>query len=160
MSVRAANAGDSESIAAIHNQGIEERIATFETNPKRAEDVRTLIEGGALVLVCEQDGAVSGFAKVGPYDDGSHYYSGIGEATLYVERSARRAGIGRELLTELCGAAGRRGLHKLVAKVFTTNEASLALFEACGFRRVGVHERHASLDGEWRDVVMVERSLR
>jgi phosphinothricin acetyltransferase len=157
--VRPAQASDAEAIAAIHNQGISERVATFETNEKRAEDVRSLIEDGALVLVFERDGDVAGFAKVGPYDDGSHYYAGIGEATLYVERSSRRGGVGLALLQALCDAAEERGRHKLVAKVFASNEPSLALFERCGFRRVGVHERHASLDGEWKDVVMMERSL-
>ena len=85
--------------------------------------------------------------------------SGIGEATLYVDRGRRREGIGRELLEAVCKAAGGRHFHKLTAKVFAGNDPSLALFEACGFRRVGVHERHASLDGEWKDVVLLERSL-
>jgi L-amino acid N-acyltransferase YncA len=159
MSVRPAQGSDAEAIAAIHNQGIDDRVATFETNPKRVEDVAALIEGGALVLVDDRDGTIAGFAKVGPYDDGSHYYAGIGEATLYVERGSRGSGIGRGLLDALCEAALQRGLHKLVAKVFASNAPSLALFERCGFREVGVHERHASLDGEWKDVILLERSL-
>jgi len=34
MQARAANQGDAEAIARIYNQGIEERIATFETSPR------------------------------------------------------------------------------------------------------------------------------
>jgi phosphinothricin acetyltransferase len=43
--------------------------------------------------------------------------------------------------------------------VFPENEASLALCRALGFREVGTYRRHAQLDGEWRDCVIVELLL-
>ena len=43
--------------------------------------------------------------------------------------------------------------------MFVENEASRRLLRALGFREVGVYERHARLDDEWRDVVIVERLL-
>jgi len=79
---------------------------------------------------------------------------------VYVSREARRAGVGRALLDAIADEAASAGRHKLVAKVFASNEPSLALFEAAGYARVGTHQRHAQLDGEWRDVVVVERHLR
>ena len=100
-----------------------------------------------------------GFAKAGPYDDHNHYYDGIGEATVFVTRDRRRGGVGHALLQALVEAARGRGLHKLTAKIFAENAASIRLFESCGFRQVGVHHRHGRLDGEWKDVVLVERSL-
>ena len=39
MIARAAAAADAAEIARIYNQGIEERIATFETRPRNAEEV-------------------------------------------------------------------------------------------------------------------------
>jgi len=36
---------------------------------------------------------------------------------------------------------------------------NLALLRAVGFREVGVYERHAQLDGVWRDMVIVERLI-
>ena len=50
-------------------------------------------------------------------------------------------------------------MHKLTAKIFARNAASISLFESCGFRVVGTHLRHGELEGEWLDVVVVERSL-
>ncbi|MGH3017952.1 MAG: GNAT family N-acetyltransferase [Gaiellaceae bacterium] len=47
----------------------------------------------------------------------------------------------------------------VVSRIFPENEASLALCRSVGFREVGVYRRHAKLDGEWRDVVIVERLL-
>lgn len=110
-------------------------------------------------VVGERDGEVIGFAKADPYEDRSHYYDGVGEATVYVAREARRSGAGAALLAALAEAARERGLHKLTAKVFAGNEASLKLFEGAGFRTVGTHIRHGQLDGEWLDVGVLERSL-
>jgi L-amino acid N-acyltransferase YncA len=159
MPVRPASPGDGAAIAAIFNEGISERVATFETRPKGPAEVEALIESGAILLVAERDGEVVGFAKVGPYDDPSRYYDGVGEATLYVTGTARRSGLGRELLEALAAEAVRRGCWKLVGKIFTQNEPSIALVHACGWRDVGVHLRHGQLDGEWKDVLVVEKLL-
>jgi len=45
----------------------------------------------------------------------------------------------------------------LHAALFPENKASVRLHEKCGFRRVGVRERIAQLDGEWRDTLVMER---
>jgi L-amino acid N-acyltransferase YncA len=83
----------------------------------------------------------------------------VREATVYVAPEARGGGIGRALLEALAAEAAARGRHKLVAKVFADNEPSLALSPSLGYREVGVHRRHGRLDGEWRDVVVLERLL-
>jgi len=102
---------------------------------------------------------VIGWAKAGPYADQHHYYDGVREATLYVDRAARGAGVGRVLLDALAGAAAESGAHKLVGKIFTSNKPSTALVEGLGWSVVGVHRRHGALDGEWKDVLVVERML-
>jgi L-amino acid N-acyltransferase YncA len=43
--------------------------------------------------------------------------------------------------------------------VFASNAASRAMHRAAGFTEVGVQRRHARLDGEWRDCVLMERLL-
>jgi phosphinothricin acetyltransferase len=160
VSVRPAQPTDAEAIAEIFEQGIEDRVATFETTPSSVEEWdRWLASGEELVLAAEQDGRVVAFAVAGPYTDRHRYYEGVGEATMYVERGSRRRGVGLSLLNGLGEAAEERGLYKLVGKIFTTNEASIALVRECGFREVGVHRRHGRLDGEWKDVLVVERLL-
>src|SRR3954471_11622421 len=159
MRVRAANRDDAEAIATIYNQGVEERVATFQPDPVLPESFARRIEAGELFLVAEQGANVIGVAWVSDYDSAHPYYAGIGEVTLYVQRSSRRSGTGRALLEAIATQAASAGRHKLVAKIFASNEPSLALFEAAGFRQVGLHRRHGRLDGEWRDVVVVERLL-
>jgi L-amino acid N-acyltransferase YncA len=146
MEVRPARTDDADAIVRIFNRGVAERVATFETQEKTADDFRALIDSGALLLVATEDDQVVAFAKVGPYDD-AHHYAGVGEATLYVDPAARRAGTGRALLDALADEAEPRGLHKLVGKIFTSNRASIELVHVCGWTDVGVHRRHGQLDG-------------
>lgn len=157
--IRPARAADVPAITRIYNEGIAGRQATFETRPRTEAEVAIWIEPGARpLLVAEHAGAVAGFARVTAYSD-REVYAGVGEYGIYVDTSTRGAGIGMRLLDALAAEAERAGYHKLTAKLFTSNHASLALARRCGFREVGVHRSHAQLDGEWRDVLVVERLL-
>jgi L-amino acid N-acyltransferase YncA len=155
--IRPAEPGDADRLAEIFNQGVEDRVATFETRLAAADDAARWIADD-LVIVAERDVLV-GWAKAGPYADQHHYYDGVREATLYVERGARRSGIGRQLLDALAAAAYDAGAHKLVGKIFTSNGPSIVLVKGLGWREVGVHEDHGTLDGEWKDVLVVEKLL-
>jgi len=156
--VRPARAGDGARIAEIYNDGIEDRVATFETRTRDAAEVEEWLSGSLPVLVAEADGAIVGFARVSPYSDRC-VYDRVGEHGVYVAREARGRGVGRALLDALARAAEDAGLYKLTARIFTDNGASLAAHRAAGFREVGVQRRHGRLDGEWRDCVLVERLL-
>jgi phosphinothricin acetyltransferase len=157
--VRPADPTDAEAIARIYAEGVSERIATFQTRAPGRDEIAAQIAAGGLMLVAEAGGPVVGWASLRAYDDPHDYYAGVGEATLYVERAARRGGAGRALLNALAGEAERRGYRKLIGKVFTSNGPSIALVRSCGWREVGVHRRHGLLDGEWKDVLLVERLL-
>jgi L-amino acid N-acyltransferase YncA len=159
ISIRAATADDAPAIAEIFNQGVEDRVATFETREAGPEEAARWIEQD-LVVIAEREGTLVGWAKASPYGDRHEYYDGVREATLYVERGARRSGVGRQLLDALADATADAGAHKLVGKIFTSNEASIAMVGRLGWREVGVHERHGALDGEWKDVLVVEKLLR
>jgi L-amino acid N-acyltransferase YncA len=153
--VRPAAPADAAAMAAIYNQGIEERVATFETRLREPADCEPLLE---RALVAERGGDVVGWAAAFPYSE-RECYAGVAEISVYVERGERGAGTGTLVLERLCSWAQERGLWKLVSKLFPENTASLALVARCGFRVVGLHLRHARLDGEWRDVLLVERLL-
>jgi L-amino acid N-acyltransferase YncA len=159
--VRLATPADAAAIAEIYNQGIADRIATFETEPRTVEQLTTqLIEKGDRfpTVVVERDGQVVAWASAGAYRN-RPAYAGVAEHSVYVARAARGRGAGREALNALCRAYAERGFWKIVSRIFPENTASLALHERCGFRVVGVYERHGKLEGEWRDCVIVERLL-
>jgi len=158
---RLATAADAPSIAAIYNEGIADRMATFETAPRTAEQIAALLaEKGDRypTVVVERAGRVVGWAAAGPYR-ARPAYAGVVEHSVYVARAARSTGAGRAALEALCRAYAERGFWKIVSRIFPENTASLAVHERCGFRVVGVYRRHGKLEGEWRDCVIVERLL-
>lgn len=162
MAYRARPAGpvDAAAIARIYEEGIEDRLATFETRPRSAEDVAAWLEDGfPLVVVEDESGAVVAWASAPPYRPKREAYAGVAEFSVYVARAERGRGAGRAAMEALVREAESRGFWKVVSRIFPENEASLALCRRLGFREVGVYRRHAKLDGEWRDVVIVELLL-
>ena len=161
LRVRPAGLADAAAIAAIYNQGIAERIATFETEPRTAHQIAGWLGERARrypVVVAERGGAVVAWASVGPYSERA-CYAGVVEFSVYVERAARGRGVGNATLQGLLDVCEQAGITKLLGKVFVENAGSRGLCRKLGFREVGVHRRHGRLDGSWRDVVIVERLL-
>ncbi len=158
MTARPAVRADAAAIARIYDEGIEDRVATFETRPRTADDVATWFDGVHPIVVVERDGEVVAFASTSPYS-GRECYAGVAEFNVYVARDHRGRGAGREAMESLIEAAASAGFWKLLSRVFVENAASRGLLAGVGFREVGVYERHARLDGAWRDVVIVERLL-
>lgn len=161
MHVREMRAGDAEAVAAVYNEGIRGRGATFRTGEQSAADVAGWADGSVrfpVVVGESEDGTVLGWARAGSYSD-FEPYAGVGELAVYVSAAARGGGVGRTLVDALARAARDRGYWKLIAKVFPENTASIALLRSCGYRDVGLHHRHGQLDGEWRDVLLLELSL-
>jgi L-amino acid N-acyltransferase YncA len=158
MRTRAAVADDAAAIARIYNEGIADRIATFDTEPRTEEDIVRWLDEDYPLVVSEKDGEVAAWAVAHPYSVRTAY-SGVGDFSIYVARERRGQGLGRVTLDALVADCEARGYWKLVSRIFPQNEASLALCRAVGFREVGVYRRHGKLDGEWRDCVIVERLL-
>ena len=156
---RPATLADAGPIAEIYNQGIADRIATFETEPRTAAQIEEWLTGRNLVMVAETgETEVVAFAASFPYSN-RPCYSGIGEFSVYVRRNYRGRGAGRTVLTALIEASRAAGLHKFTSRVFPENAASRALVKGLGFEEIGIHRRHGQLDGRWRDCVIVERLL-
>jgi L-amino acid N-acyltransferase YncA len=159
--IRAATSDDCEAIAEIYNQGIKARIATFEDQERDADERRAWLAAHGPqhpVLVATVDGRVAGWASAEGYRPRA-CYAGVGEFSIYIHENARGQGVGLVLLNELIAAAAAAGLWKLLSRVFVENNASRALCKKAGFREVGIYEKHAQLDGVWRDVVIVEKLL-
>jgi len=158
MRVRPATADDAAEIARAYNEGIADRVATFETRPRSAEDVRGWFDGVHPVVVVEDGNDVIAFAATALYRP-RDCYSGIAEVSVYVSRTARGRGAGRMALGALLECARQAGYWKLVSRIFPENQASRRLIRALGFREVGTYEKHGKLDGVWRDVIIVERLI-
>ena len=159
LAARPASLDDAERIAQIYNEGIEDRVGTFETRPRSADDVRAWFDGRhPIVVVDVADAGVIAFASTSTYRP-RDCYAGIAEFSVYVARTGRGRGAGRVAMRALIDAARDAGYWKLVSRIFIENTASRKLMGAMGFREVGIYEKHGQLDGQWRDVVIVERLI-
>jgi L-amino acid N-acyltransferase YncA len=158
MTARSATPADAAAIARIYNEGIVDRVGTFETRLRSPAEVVAWFDGVYPIVVVEDGSGVIAFAATSTYRP-RHCYSGIAETSLYVARDARRRGAGRLAMSALIEAAEQAGFWKLLSRVFPENAASRELIRSLGFREVGVYEKHGKLDGIWRDVIIVERLL-
>src|SRR5437763_5445196 len=111
---RAATRDDAAAIARIYTEGIEDRVGTFETRPRSADDVLAWLDAGFPVVVGEEDDGVVAWASAPPYRRDRPAYSGGADFSIYVARGARGGGAGRAALGGLIGAWEGRGHRALV----------------------------------------------
>src|SRR5262245_34950440 len=120
---RLATPADAAAIAEIYNEGIADRVATFETEPRTTAQIETQLrdKGDRFpTVVAERDGRVVAWAGAGPYRSRAAY-AGVAEHSVYVSRAARGTGAGRAALEAFCRAYADRGFWKVVSRIFPEN---------------------------------------
>ncbi len=141
-------------VRAIYEEGMATGIGTFEVAvPSWEEWNRSRLPHSRLVA---REPTVVGWAALSPVSQRA-CYSGVAEVAVYVAAAARGRGIGRALLAALVASSESNGIWTLQGVTIATNEVSLSLQQACGFRVVGRRERIARRDGVWHDTVITER---
>ncbi len=157
--VRRGEHRDAGAITAIYNQGIRGRGATFETRERSRDEILPWVaDARHPLLVAEVGGEIVGWIAASAYRP-RDCYSGIAEFSIYVADAARGRGVGDTLMAHFLPALEAAGFWKVLSRIFPENAASRRLCARHGFREVGTYLRHARLDGEWKDVVIVERLL-
>jgi phosphinothricin acetyltransferase len=163
MHVRHASPDDAASIARIYNQGIEDRVATLETQRRSADErAQWLAARGPRhpVLVAVDDaGQVLGWGSLNQFNP-RPAYDHVADFSVYVGREQRGRGVGDALLGALEQRAREIGYHKLVLAAFPNNAAGMRLYERHGFATVGIYHEQGLLDGRWVDVVVMEKLLK
>jgi len=162
MQVRGATDADLSAIRRIYNEGIEDRIATLDEDPKTPDDIAAWWDahkGRYAVLVAEEAGGdIVGWASLNPY---SHRcaYAGVADLSVYVSRAARGTGVGSLLLRALEEAAAANEFHKIVLFTFAFNAGGQGLYRKFGYREVGTFRDMGLLDGRLVDVMAMEKIL-
>jgi L-amino acid N-acyltransferase YncA len=159
--IRPATADDAGAIGAIYDEAIATGVATFAWGPHHAAERTAWLgdrDARAPVWVTDDAGEVLGWSALAPF---SHrpWYDGVAEYTVYMARAAHGRGLGGDMLDHIITAAPGYGYWKLVGMILDGNDAGLALAAGRGFRTVGVHRAHGRVQGEWRDVSVVELHL-
>lgn len=161
--VRDASAADLEAVRRIYNEGIEDRIATLDEEPKTAADIDAWFaqHGDRYAVLVAEDGAgeVVGWTSLNP---SSHRcaYRGVADLSVYVARSARGCGVGSALLGALEKRAKQNAFHKIVLFTLSFNANGQGLYRKFGYRDVGIFREQGRLDGRFVDVMAMEKLLR
>jgi phosphinothricin acetyltransferase len=168
IAIRAATEADAAAICLIYNQGIEDRIATLETELRTPEERRQWMAARGPrhpVFVAEAaspSGAapstVVGWSSLNAFNP-REAYRHVADLSVYVERGWRGRGVGRRLLEHLIERARTLGYHKMMLSTFPFNASGVALYERMGFTRVGVFREMGQLDGRWIDTLIMEKML-
>ena len=159
--IRPATEGDAEAIATIYNQGIEDRIATLETELRTRDERRQWVAARGPrhpVIVAEAGGRVVGWGSLNVFNP-RKAYDYVVDFSVYVERAWRGKGVGSRLLTRLIELARELRYHKLVLSAFPSNAGGMALYQKLGFRTVGIYKEQGKLDGKWVDTIIMEKFL-
>ena len=161
VTIRAAEPTDADAIAEIYNQGIEDRLATLETETRSAEERRLWLAARGPrhpVIVGELGGRVVGWGGLNAFNP-RPAYDHVADFSVYVGRDWRGRGVGHRLLEALIARARELGYHKLVLAAFPFNAGGITLYQRLGFVEVGVYREQGQLDAKWVDVVVMERLL-
>jgi phosphinothricin acetyltransferase len=161
LALRDATGDDAAAICAIYNQGIQDRLATLETEERTPEERRAWLGARGLrhpVLVAVAGGAVVGWASLNVFN-ARRAYDHVADLSIYVERGWRGRGVGRQLLEALIARARVIGYHKLVLAAFPFNQAGMQAYRRAGFREVGIYREQGLLDGKWVDTIVMEKIL-
>ncbi len=161
IEVRPATPGDAGAICLIYNQGIEDRVATLETDLRTPDERRQWLAGRGPrhpVIVAEARGDVVGWGSLNVFSPRKAYDS-VADFSIYIERGWRGKGVGSRLLERLIELARELDYHKLVLSAFPWNTGGMALYQKLGFRTVGIYKEQGRLDGKWVDTIIMEKLL-
>jgi phosphinothricin acetyltransferase len=163
MLIRTAVPDDAAEIARIYNQGIEDRLATFETILRDAQERAAWMAAKGprypVIVADGDDSALLGWGSLNQFNP-RPAYDHVVDFSVYVAREARGQGVGKALLTELETYARSNGFHKMVLAAFPFNDAGMKLYERHGFRTVGIYQEQGLLDGRWVDTIIMEKLLK
>ena len=160
MQIRTARLTDAEAIRGIYNRAIL-TIATFDLEPRSLADQQGWLaqrSGAHIALVADDNGTLAGFASLSPYRDRPAYRTTV-ENSVYVDQAHQGKGVGKQLMTELVDTARDHGFHSMIARIVSSNAASIALHRGVGFEIVGVEKEVGRKLGRWLDVVVMQRML-
>jgi L-amino acid N-acyltransferase YncA len=159
--LRPATAADAAAICRIYNQGIEDRLATLETELRTPDERRQWLAARGPrhpVFVAETDEMVVGWSSLNVYNPRPAYQY-VADFSIYIERGWRGKGVGRRLLEHLIEQARALDYHKMMLSTFPFNASGVALYERMGFTQAGVFHEMGLLDGRWVDTLIMEKLL-
>ncbi len=152
--IRLAKITDAGEICTIYNYYIDNTTTTFEETPVATIDMSARIDACIPEdswWVAELEQKITGYAYATPWKPRAAYRNTV-EVTVYIAPGHERRGIASALYQQLFQTLKNKGLHCALAGIALPNEASVALHESLGFRKVGELEEVGFKFGKWINV--------
>ncbi|HEV3149992.1 MAG TPA: arsinothricin resistance N-acetyltransferase ArsN1 family B [Acidobacteriaceae bacterium] len=153
--IRPATTADAAALCTIYNHYVLETTIAFEeaavTPAEMGNRVRETVDSSLPWLVWEELASIQGFAYASKWK-GRCAYRHSAEATVYLEPKSTSRGVGSRLYQALLTDLRQRSFHAVIGGIALPNEASIALHERLGFRKVAHFEQVGWKFGRWIDV--------
>lgn len=162
MNIRACRPEDHLRIAEIYNVYIERGGSTMEEIPKTSADIAGWIahfNDRERLYVIEEDAAILGWGIIKRYSDREGYRYAA-ETAVYLDPHHLGRGLGKALKHFLIAECRTLRYHHLVAKIFATNEASIAYNLKLGYEIVGRQKEIGWKNDQWMDIVIMQYLIR
>lgn len=159
MIIREAVQSDAASVTEIWNWMIRDTRATFTSEEKTVEEVASLLTNRPnAFFVAEDQGKVLGFVTFGSFRSGPGYAATV-EHSIVVHPDNIGLGVGRALMKRAMSAASQQGKHVMIGAISGVNTQAIAFHEGFGFEHVGMLPQTGRKNGEWLDLVLVQKIL-
>jgi len=155
MKIRNFKKSDFNSVKSIYQQGIDTGNATFQKKAKGWNEWNSSFLDTCRI-VAELNDEVVGWAALSAASKRT-VYNGVAEVSIYIAKNYANYGIGNSLLSELVSTSENEGIWTLQAGIFAENESSIAIHSKNGFKKLGIRKNLGKMNGEWRDILFMER---
>jgi L-amino acid N-acyltransferase YncA len=153
--IRPAVLSDTEAIVRIYNHYILNTVVTFEEQAvsviEMAERMKAVEAASLPWLVAECADQVVGYAYAGKWHGRSAYRYSV-ECTVYLDPAATGQGLGTELYNALFAILRCKPVHTVIGCIALPNEASIALHEKFGLKKVAHFKEVGFKFNRWIDV--------
>lgn len=148
--------GDEPRVLEIFRQGIDSGIATLETEVPTAEAWSMEYFNDCRWVLENEKNEVIGWCALKPVSK-RECFKGVAEVSIYFDNEYQGRGLGSVLLKKIILDSEDHGFWTLQTNLFSENEMAIKSHQKNGFRMVGVRKKIGKLNGEWKDLVLMEK---
>ena len=109
-------------------------------------------------IVCEHEGSLLGYVYAHPYIQRAAYQWGA-EVTIYLAPEGQGRGLGKVMYEALEALLRLQGVVVTYACITASNEHSVKMHEACGYKIIGTFNNTGFKHGHWLDMVWMEKVI-
>lgn len=154
--IRKVKASDANEITNIYNYFIRETVITFEEEEITSDEMLVRIDkiandGFPWFVALDENNKLIGYAYATKWRERFAYRFSV-EVAVYLDPVAQGKGVGSEIFGVLLKELKSRGIKRALGAITIPNEASAALHEKFGFKKVAHFDKVGLKFGEWLDV--------